>query len=121
MFTGNHTKESYRYDSVNEIRAHYELAVPAGEKIGIKVQSLVGFFSEGFVNIKVMTPLGWRATVDLLVYWCVVTLPICLALANDAIYRFPEPPYEKPELRIGKGYAYAGTRVSGLCIPCRSN
>jgi hypothetical protein len=121
MFTGNHTKESYRYDSVTEIRAQYALAVPAGEKIGIKIQSLVGFFSEGFVNIKVTTPLDWKASVDVLVYWCVVTLPICLAMANDAICRFPEPPYEKPELRIGKGYLYAGTGVSGLCIHCRSD
>jgi hypothetical protein len=90
----------------------------ANERIGIKVQALVGFFSEAFINIKVTAPLGCSGTVDVLVYWCVVTLPISLATVNNAIYRFKEPPHDKPELRIAEGYAYAGSSVSRFCIRC---
>jgi hypothetical protein len=108
----------YRYDSVNEITARYVVPVPAGERIGIKVRALVGFSSEAFVNIKVTTPLGSPANVKVLVYWCVVTVPISLATVNNTTYRFSEPPHDKPELMIGRGYAYAGRGVSGFCIRC---
>jgi hypothetical protein len=83
MFTSNHAKELHRYDWVNELTAHYAVSVAAGERIGIKVQTLVGFGSDAFVNINVTTPLGCAATMNVLVYWCVVTQPISLATVNN--------------------------------------
>lgn len=121
MFTHIHTKELYRYECVNELTAHYKITAQAGENIGIKVQTLVGFFSDAFVNIKVTTETGCTAIVKVLVYWCVVTLPISLETVNNKTYRFPEPPHDKPELRIGKGYVYTGSGVSGFCIRCWCN
>jgi hypothetical protein len=115
----NEMNELYRYYCTNELRTRYMLPASAGERIGIKVRSLVGLFSETFVNINVTTRLGYAGSIKVLVYWCVVTLPICLATVNNMIYRFREPPQEKVELRIGEGIPYAGSGVSGFCVcPC---
>jgi len=121
LFTCNDRKESYRYECSNELRTCCKLPVSAGKSIGIKVQCLVRLFSETFVNINITTPLGREGSLKVRVYWCVVILPISLATVNNMIYRFPQPPHDKVELRIGEGMAYAGSNVSGFCVRCDCN
>jgi hypothetical protein len=91
-------------DFTKALTAQYMIPTGAREWTGIKVQALIGFFCDAFVNIKVTTPIGCAATVDVLVFQYVVTLTICVATMNITTYRFSEPPHDKAELRITQGY-----------------